>query len=154
MAETFTPELVFGQYSYGTLADPAQQQLYKTIRVSGLGPELNGDPSFDNPVYWNAGAGWVVSGGAATATAATAYLSKLIGPPPTVGLTYRIVIVVTSYSGGTVQGYVGTSPAFTPTISAIGTFSYDVLAVAGGELGIIGQGFTGVVSDLSIKQVL
>ncbi len=33
MAETFTPELVFGQYTYGTLADPAEQQLYKTIRV-------------------------------------------------------------------------------------------------------------------------
>lgn len=154
MADVFTPELIFGLNQYGTLTPDPPVPAYKTIRIGGLGPEINGDPSFDNAGYWVAGSGWAVSGGEAVGTAANGWLGHA-ATPPSAGLTYRITFTVTNYSAGTVRAYVGTASAYTPGVTANGLYTYDVLATSDGEFGLNSpDGFTGSVTDLSIKQVL
>lgn len=118
------------------------------------GPELNGDPSFDSAAYWTAiGTGWAVASGMATGTAVTGSVSKTLGSI-SAGQTYRLSFTVTGRSTGSVRAFVGTTPAYTAAQSANGSYSFNVVATAGGSFGInSADGFTGNVTDLSVKRV-
>jgi hypothetical protein len=55
MVGTFTAEIAFGRYSYGTYSDPANQQLYKTLQPS---PDYALSPiyyDFDTSFFWKQG---------------------------------------------------------------------------------------------------
>ena len=121
---------------------------------SPYGPNLVGDPGFDNPAYWGfVSGGWAVTGSKATnTTGASGYVSK--GSAAQIaGVTYKWEFTVSNRTAGSVMAYVGSSPVFGAAQAANGTFSGTVVGTAGGEFGLAGD-LTGSVDDFSIKQVM
>ena len=84
------------------------------------GPEQITNGDFDTDYDWTKGAGWTISGGAASHTGGASYLSQ---DALQVDTLYKVSIIITAVSGGFVQIYMGNSPA-SVLISAIGNYTY------------------------------
>lgn len=118
--------------------------------------EINGDPSFDTPGYWNLsfGTGWSITGGAAVGSSATGFVVRSPASQIVSGNTYKVVVTVSGYSGGSFQAYVGSGSGLGPEISGNGTFTQFITAPASNEFGLKGAtAFTGNITDLSITQL-
>jgi len=70
-----------------------------TNNVISYGPELIGDPGFDDAGYWSISASWAISGSKATATSSGS--GDGIGKVGvlTIGKTYRMEVTLSNYSG-------------------------------------------------------
>lgn len=126
-----------------TTADPAP------------GPELSGDPGFDNPPYWQtAGAGISVSGSHVVAVGAASGFVWKPGAFVVAGNWYKFTITIDAATAGQIRAYNGsTVAAYTPYYNSVGTFEYTLQAASNGEFGLNLNGFTGTVSDLSLVAV-
>lgn len=131
------------------------------LKPGGLGPEslVNGD--------FNAGAAsWTVSGADATHIAtftgtALRYQSDTTTPSlfvsqmgvVTLGKLYRLVVVCSSWTSGTLDGRVGNTPM--PTINGVGTFTADL--VCAGNTNVVLTRFTAnvdmVIDSISVKEL-
>ena len=119
-----------------------------------LGSELCTDTGFNNPGSWSSTSGWVVSGGVATGTATVGYLSQSIASV-VAGNYYECTVTITTYGSGSLQffaGNIGTARSL--SMSAAGTYTLRVDANSTGTLGVVGTLFTGVIDNISFKQVL
>lgn len=155
MADVFTPELTFGPVQLGIMTPTAPGAPYRTIQQSALGPELNGDPGFDDPAYWTADPTVVITGGQAVATNATGF--RLLRTPAAqivAGHTYQVTFTISGFSAGTMKTYLGTGITFGSDRSANGTYTENILAGTGGEFGFNFTTFTGNIDNYSIKEVL
>lgn len=128
-------------------------------RGLAVGPELITDPSFDNAGSWNVGAGWSISGGAATvssaASGAVVQVPAINRIDMSAGEYFLVNIVVDSISAGgfalrafgSIQG---------PTLSAAGTYTYFFqapLTQSAVDVGIRTMGTTtGVISSFSFRR--
>ena len=123
-----------------------------------LGPELVPDPTFTSTDTWWEAAGWVVSGGVGTATAAASasllQLEPVNRPSVVIGQRFEYRFVIDSITQGAFAytGVGGTGP----TVTTPGVYSGQVIATATGtgQVAIRTTGTTsGVVSSFSFKRV-
>lgn len=122
-----------------------------------LGQELVTNGDFASSAGWQTNAGVTISGGKATAAAASGYLYRLGGIAIVSGKTYRIAYSVTNYAGGTIKPYILPAAVFGATRSGNGDFVDLVVANAtngNAEHGLNMTGFSGDIDNLSIKEVL
>ena len=135
----------------GALEAPVGLQLDLSQGLA-VGPELVGDPTFSNPGYWNAGAGWSITGNAAVATSATAGVTK--AGLLTAGKWYVATITVNRTSG-TVNLPWDSTPAFDKVVGASGTYTrYFLASITTLYATYAASNFTGSVTNISVKQIL
>tara|TARA_Y100000593_G_scaffold53127_1_gene99561 strand:+ start:9935 stop:11074 length:1140 start_codon:yes stop_codon:yes gene_type:complete len=127
---------------------------------SGLGPELIGDPSFDNASYWTIDTNWAVSGGKATATSATngqeILKLNLLTNDADAQRTYRVEYTISDYTSGSVRMWLGGQTL--PYRSAVGTYVEFGKCAGSANFQFAGKGdgdeFIGSLSDISVREVL
>lgn len=122
-----------------------------------LGPELVTNGDLASSAGWQTNAGVSISGGKATASAASGYLYRLGGINIVSGKTYRVSYSVANYAGGTIKPYVLPTAVYGATRSSNGDFVDMIVANASNgsaEHGFNMTGFSGDIDNLSIKEVL
>lgn len=122
------------------------QTIYKSDTV---GSELLTNPDFASGTGWTAGSGWSISGGNATATSASTTLAQ--SAILTVGKLYRVRVVVSGYTSGSLTMNAGATAS--GTYSGAGTFTAYIFCATSTGFSISGSSFTGVLSDASVKEV-
>ncbi len=120
-----------------------------------LGPELNGDPTFNDPAYWIADPSVIIAANQATVNNAFGFrLLRSPAPQIVAGHTYRIAFTIGSYSTGTMKTYLGTGITFGTDRGANGDYVENILAGSSDEFGFNFTTFTGIITNYSIKEVL
>lgn len=148
------------QESTGTTPVTAVEQpvgLWKDTKTATvLGANINPDPNFGSPGDWvnTGGSGsWTIAGNVATAAAANLRY-VYINSSATSGTFYQVDVVVDSVTAGSVYVFAGTTgTARTLPITTPGTYSYTVLANSATRIGLYGEGFTGVVSSMTMRPI-
>jgi hypothetical protein len=125
-----------------------------------LGAEIGPDPEFDNPAAWGPGAGWVVSGGKATATniSTFTYCPANFTPDLVVGGFYITDVVVDSVASGTARPVllVGATLVNGTAFGSAGRYRQTYQAAAAYRVVALqhnsgGANLTGVFDRLSLK---
>jgi hypothetical protein len=125
---------------------------------SWLGANLVTNGDFSSGTGWSPEAGWSISGGVATATAAAAFNALQQGTFPfAAGKTYRVTLKVSSVSAGGVRiNFAGGTQVSSTTFTAVGTFT-EVLAAQSGNNTLRIQagasGFTVAVDDIVVQEI-
>jgi hypothetical protein len=121
-----------------------------------LGPELAANGGFDTSDGWSLGAGWVISGGVATATAATSGNAVFRASPDNCpsGKIYRVAFTVSGYSAGALCGRVGGVNG--PNVTANGSYVQTITSNGSSvNLAVITTvTFTGTVDNISVREIL
>jgi hypothetical protein len=137
--------------NHATQATTASKPLVARV-PKRLGPNLVVNGDFSSGTGWNPGAGWVISGGVATATATTVNINQSI--TFAVGKSYQVTFDATITSGN-IRAEAGLS--FGSTLAATGRYS-TILAPTGGDLGkfyIYGPtALTGTIDNITVQEVL
>ena len=121
--------------------------------------ELVDNGNFATDTVWLKEAGWTISGGVASASAASGTdIEQVIATGLTNGDVYEIVFAVSNYSAGTVVPALGggTASSFGTVVNANGVYS-QVIANrnANTTLRIKGDsGFTGDIENVSMKRIV
>jgi hypothetical protein len=122
----------------------------KTILLLFSRPQLCANGGFDDASGWTAGAGWVVGGGVATATATSTSLRGGMPRLPIADRSYKVEFDWT-HNGGTLNVAMGLGAAATFTTS--GRKSVTLVCGASASRGIEFYGGTvsGVLDNVSIR---
>lgn len=141
--------------AFGDLITFTRASAGTSFRPVSYGPEIIGDVGFDSDPYWSKGAGWSVSGSAATRTntGAVSNLSKGGLTPSPLMKIYKIEISLTVTSGAAavlIGGYNG------PSFPVSGSFvRYMQVTHASSDTNVYVQGdatFAGSITSLSVKE--
>ncbi len=170
---TFSPAILFAASEPGVWYDPSDlttlfQDAAGTTPVTAveqpvglvldksrglvLGAELVTNGDFSSATGWTQGAGWSISGGVATATATNGYLYQAVASVAA-GKYYDCTVTITSYTSGTLRFFAGAAAALSTGMTASGTYTLRVCANSASQLGVVGTAFTGVIDNISIKEV-
>lgn len=143
-----------GQTPAQTVALMLDKSKGLTLGSELITPVANQDFSSDTG-YWVKGSGVTISGGKANFAASSGYVlfrGSLSGVA--VGGYYEIVFTISDYVSGSIQAYVGSTPAFGPSVSANGTYTVRLGPIAGSEIGLRSLvAFTGSIDNISVKAV-
>lgn len=112
-------------------------------------PEIVVNGDFATDTVWTKGAGWAISAGVASATAASSDLSQ--ASILTVGSWYQVTFTVSGYSAGTLTPKTGSTSG--TAVSANGTYTQVLRALTTTSLIFTGAAFTGSIDNVSAKVI-
>jgi len=122
------------------------------------GPELVTNGDFASPTGWTVGTNWSISGGQLVGSSVPAFTTTFQSTASLVaGKTYEITYDVVTFTAGVVRVlFAGGTQATGVSRASAGSFREVLVANSGNNLIAIGSGsggFTGVVDNLSIKEI-
>lgn len=119
-----------------------------------LGSELAVNGDFESSTGWTVAAGVVISGGVATFTNATSSSALFRSASVSVGKTYQVTVVVSSYTSGSLNARLFGGLAVGASITAAGTYTFrDVVTSANFNIGFVASGATAVIDNISVKEL-
>ena len=121
---------------------------------SEVGSEEVTNGNFDTNSDWTKGAGWTISGGKAVATSVGSGQRLQQNFSFTNGKSYKIVLVLSSYTSGSIGLYMG-GAYIQQNIVAEGTYTYYYTPTSGSEFffRVMNSGTTLSIDNVSVKEV-
>lgn len=126
-------------------------QNFNATSLTGLGADLVTNGSFVTDTDWGKGPGWSISGGVASSDASQSADSDLTQSLSLVnGNTYEVTFTISNFVAGNVTPVAADTEG--TDRSANGTFTENLIAVAGGDVDIRADlDFDGDIDDVSVK---
>ena len=109
--------------------------------------------TFDSNTDWTEGAGWLITGGQAVATAATGNLTYIPTLTITNGRTYQIQITQSNYSSGTLTVRLGNASATVPSTNLTHIFTLSP-SVSTDGFRFTTSNYTGNIDNISIIEFI
>lgn len=103
--------------------------------------------------FWVKGTGASISGGKANFSSASGWSLYRTSFGVSAGNLYEVSLTISGYSAGTIKVACGSTPGYSATFAANGTYTVRLGPIAGGDFGFVTSSFTGSIDDISVKAV-